>query len=519
MAPSVTAISLVLAALVLVALRRKKRTSNLPLPPGPPPLPLIGNALDMPKVGKPVAFRDLCAKYGDIVHLEIFGKPMIVLGSHEAAMDLFEKRSANYSDRTKNPMIDIAGFAWAMPVQPYGPWWRRHRRAVHQYFNANAVAKYAAFQKLESHRLVRRLIENPQDFLKHIRRYFGSSIMRVTYGIEVDDDPVDYLTMAGDVMTIVAVVFNPGRYLVEVLPWLRHVPTWMPGAAFKRDGVMWTEMANKLITIPWKATVAAVRAGVARPSMAAELIERSEMKPDADPEEEDEINRNSAAVAYAAGADTTLSTVETFFLAMTMYPEVQKRAHVELMSVVGPHRLPEKEDEPSLHYIQALAKECLRWRPVVPLGIPHRSLQDDEYKGYFIPAGSLVFANVWAYLQDEKVYPEPDRFMPERFLKDGRLDPTVRDPATIAFGYGRRICPGMHFAETSLFMVVATVLHTLNISAPLGADGKPIEASGKMSDGLLAYPEPFGCAIQSASAETEALIRASCIEPSSLTIS
>ena len=80
---------------------------------------------------------------------------------------------------------------------------------------------------------------------------------------------------------------------------------------------------------------------------------------------------------------------------MTMFPDIQKKAQAELMAVVGPNRLPEYDDEPSLPYIRALAKECLRWRSVVPLGLPHRPLEEDEYRGFRIPKGSIVLANIW----------------------------------------------------------------------------------------------------------------------------
>ena len=110
-----------------------------------------------------------------------------------------------------------------------------------------------------------------------------------------------------------------------------------------------------------------------------------------------------------------------------------------------------------------------------------------------------------AYSRDPSVYADPEAFMPERFLKDGQLNPDVRDSASIAFGYGRRyvaytiqcswrpltndrhhsICPGRHFAEASLFMIVTTILHTLTISAPLGADGRPVRLEGKMTHGIL----------------------------------
>ena len=81
---------------------------------------------------------------------------------------------------------------------------------------------------------------------------------------------------------------------------------------------------------------------------------------------------------------------------MIIFPDVQKKAQEELMAVVGPNRLPEYEDEPSLPYIRAVVKECLRWRSVVPLGVPHRALEEDEYRGFRIPKRSIVISNIWS---------------------------------------------------------------------------------------------------------------------------
>lgn len=90
-----------------------------------------------------------------------------------------------------------------------------------------------------------------------------------------------------------------------------------------------------------------------------------------------------------------MATIQTFFLAMILHPEVQKRAQAELDTVVGPDRLPEFRDRESLVYINALLTECLRWQPVAPLGIAHTCSEDDIYRGFFIPKGSIVIPNVW----------------------------------------------------------------------------------------------------------------------------
>lgn len=80
---------------------------------------------------------------------------------------------------------------------------------------------------------------------------------------------------------------------------------------------------------------------------------------------------------------------------LASFPEVQEKARTELDAVVGPHRLPDFDDRDALPYVCAVIKECTRWHAIAPLGIPHRLIQDDEYRGYLIPKGTLVLPNLW----------------------------------------------------------------------------------------------------------------------------
>lgn len=90
-----------------------------------------------------------------------------------------------------------------------------------------------------------------------------------------------------------------------------------------------------------------------------------------------------------------MSVAQTFFLAMASSPEAQKKAQIELDTVVGPHRLPSLSDRASLPYMAALLKECLRWQVVGPFGLPHCSTEDDEFRGYLIPKGTTIITNLW----------------------------------------------------------------------------------------------------------------------------
>jgi len=107
------------------------------------------------------------------------------------------------------------------------------------------------------------------------------------------------------------------------------------------------------------------------------------------------INKWSAASMYLGGADTTVSSLMTFFLAMAVFPEVQKKAQEELDRVIGGDRLPITSDKSSLPYIEAVVKETHRWHPVGPMSIPHSCTQEDSISGYRIPKGAMILPNNW----------------------------------------------------------------------------------------------------------------------------
>jgi len=197
----------------------------------------------------------------------------------------------------------------------------------------------------------------------------------------------------------------------------------------------------------------------------------------------------SALSLYTGGADTTVSSIHTFFLAMVLYPQIQVKAQAELDRIVGNDRLPSFSDRENLPYLNACIKEVFRWQPALPLGVAHRLDQDDEYDGCFIPAGSTVITNIWAMMQDESIYPNARHFQPERWL-DGTIDSIQHN-----FGFGRRICPGMWTADASLFIVMACVLATFEIKPPLGQDGDVVLPQVKYTTGMISHPEPFDVGI------------------------
>ena len=143
---------------------------------------------------------------------------------------------------------------------------------------------------------------------------------------------------------------------------------------------------------------------------------------------------------YGAGSDTTSDAIATFIMTMVNHPEQQRLAQEELDRVIGRDRMPGFEDSADLPYINALVKEVQRWRPVIAGGLAHATTKDDVYLGYFIPKGTTVIPNAWAIHMDPNLYPQPEQFRPERFLKDGNVIGVPQaERGHFGFGYGRRM--------------------------------------------------------------------------------
>ncbi|KAF9466030.1 cytochrome P450 [Collybia nuda] len=443
-----------------------------------------------------------------MVYFKVFGQGYLILGSTTRTSDLLEKRSVNYSDRSKMPMlIDLMGWSFNMVFMPYGSWWRRHRRAFHEHFHANAVLKYQPIQQREARAFLRRLLVTPETFAHHIRFTFAAMIMDICYGIKVSETNDPYISIAEEALDGITQAGIPGQFLVDLLPILKYVPSWMPGAGFKRKAAYWKQINIEMAEKPFQHVKENLRAGNATPSIVATFLDSLPHTNDKRQEEEETIAKDVAVLAYAGGADTTVSAVQFFFLAMAMYPEIQRKAHMELDAVVGPNRLPDFNDRQLLPYINAIVKETMRWQLVAPLGAGHMCTNDDEYGGYFIPKGTLVLGNAWTILHDPEIYPSPEEYRPDRWLRDGQINPDIPDPSIAAFGYGRRICPGRHLSDSSLYAMVSLILSVYTIIPPADERGNPIHLRPKPTSGLLSYPTPFKCIIKPRSNAAEALIR------------
>ncbi|KAI0681721.1 cytochrome P450 [Cytidiella melzeri] len=376
------------------------------------------------------------------------------------------------------------------------------RRAAHDSFNPKAVSKYQPIQTKAAAEAACRMISQPDSVEDYLKQFAASTILTSIYGrpsISSNDPIVEKIVgLVNDVSPAVL----PGAFLVDLIPIMMYIPAWV--AKWKREGLAWHDTVTCMFEGLNNDVVNKMATGEAQPSVVTELIE-----------DQHGLSKKEAAwfagVLIVAGMETTSTALLYFFLAMMVYPDVMRKAQAELDAVVGRGRAPTFNAMVDLPYIKAMVKESLRWRTPAPLALPHATIEDDWYEGYFIPKGTVVFGNVW----DSAVYPDFEAYRPERFLDaTGKIEvtpPGTHQMGHVSYGFGRRNCPGMYFANQSLFIAIATLLWALDIRAPVDEQGNAImpTTTDCVDLGIVVAPAPFKCRITPRFPEAQAILESS----------
>ncbi|KAL1850990.1 hypothetical protein Daus18300_012724 [Diaporthe australafricana] len=323
----------------------------------------------------------------------------------------------------------------------------------------------------------------------------------MAYGYTIEPHKRDPLVeIADQALLQFSAATVPGAWLVDTIPLLRYLPTWAPGAEFQRTAIKWKATLAELAEKPMQFVRKQMKEQQFDTSYVSAIYEKADGKMS---EEEEHVLKYSAASLYTGGADTSVSSMAAFFLAMTLYPEVQHKAREEIDRVVGDGRLPTVNDRASLPYIEAVLKETFRWHPIAPMGLPHCVTEDNVFQGYLIPKDAMILPNIWWFTHDPSVYHNPEAFDPSRFL--GPNPPP--GPMELVFGFGRRACPGKQLADSSVWLTVARSLAVFDISKGLDDAGNEIVPEVRFSPGILSHPDPFKAVVKPRSSRHEALIR------------
>ncbi|KAG6860800.1 hypothetical protein C0995_007510 [Termitomyces sp. Mi166 len=490
---TVAATSIILVALWSLYAWRSNSKDGRILPPGPTGIPLVGNLLQVPSV------------------------TIILIGDIKVAKNLLEKHSAKHSSRPNlyylasrshyidpdllrnhvDPMVDF----WALGEERS----EAHsigRRLTNNVMSVVRTGKTELLQEFEAVLNVQHLLDDGgKNWFHHIERVGSSTVLTAAFGLHC---PTGHEPELREIFTILAEIIYltvPTASITNFFPFLDLIPgpmSWRIRArSFReRHDALYEKLTDHAMR----------RKSSGMDTWAATFV--GEDKPEGD---QRRLMRQFAA---------TTTALRSFVLACIRYPEWIAMAQKEIDTVVGPNRLPSFKDRPFLPYIEAVVRETLRWRParmfnasqsyvernlksVVRFGLPHSSTAEDtiEHKGqeYFIPKGSIIFPVTWAIEHDQSKFADHDRFMPERFLdSQGKLKP---DYETSAFGFGRRVCPGVPFAERSLWIDIVTMLWTFDICAsdevdpdtglPFRYDDSDTAFCGDLSNSPLKFPATF----------------------------
>jgi cytochrome P450 len=461
---------------------------------------LIGSYLDVPKAEPWKKFSQWSKLYGDLVYVQCLGNKLLVLNDMESMRELFEKRSQKYSDRPSFMMAKYMGIENNLAFAPYGPDWRQGRKLIHGIVNQEAVKKYHSLQENVTIRFLRDLVECPSEVMKHLHMATAHVIASITYGFSIDTPSNVYFDEFAETERIVLKSVVPGAYLVDMIPQLWYLPSWVPFNSIRRTAEIGRQRVSDIVHRP----IEQVEQDMKRASPASFVSDRLREGGS------DEMRQQLPWVAWSmfeAGYDATSGTMLVFMHAMACFPEVQARMREEIYRVVGTDRLPSFVDRERLPYINAAVKEVYRWKPNTPLGVPRKLQDEDVYKGYYIPKGTMVMPNVWLLSRDQDSGIDPEAFSPERFL-DTHVKKTAIDPYSYAFGFGRRMCPGRFLADNSVFMLVTSVVATVRISKPKDSQGveKPFNPP-YIPAGVASYPYPFEVAIEPVSDKAVAVVK------------
>ncbi|KAL1603477.1 hypothetical protein SLS60_005064 [Paraconiothyrium brasiliense] len=502
-APSFISIIVVLIAIyILQRLFRTPARRSAPLPPGPKGVPLLGNIADLPPPGDPEYLHWLAHKdiYGPISSVTVLGQTLIIINDKNFAFEMLDKQSNVYSGRAEMKFAEMCGWGHITAMTPFGKQHRIHRKFVHQQLGTNSlIAPYFPLLEGETRRFLRKLGVDNDRLVKHLKTETAATILKMTYDYEIErekDDPL--VTLVEQALAQFSEAAVPGKWIVDVLPWLEALPAWTPGVQFQKTAQQWKKTATAMAEEPYAYAKQQVNEGLNGNSYVSKMLRQYGFIPS--PEEEHAI-KWTAATLYGAGADTSVSTMASFFLAMSVSLSVQKKAQDEIERVVGNSRLPTFSDRKNLPYVDAVVKETLRWLPVAPLGIPHAADEERVFRDYRIPKGAVILPNVWFFTHDPATYHDPMDFKPERYFEPYN-EPS---PDDVVWGYGRRICAGRVFADASIYLTCAQSLAVFDIRKAMDEAGTEIEPKIELQAGAIGRPAPFKCRIRFRSEAHEAL--------------
>ncbi|XVF43377.1 hypothetical protein PTKIN_Ptkin02bG0035500 [Pterospermum kingtungense] len=454
---------LILLVSLLIWLKIAKG-KKLNLPPSPPKLPIIGNIHQLGKLPHR-SLRDLSAKYGSLMFLQLGHNPTIVVSSAEMAREIVKNHDIAFSSRPSTTAANILLYGCTdVGFAPYGEYWRQVRKiCVVELLSLRRVHSYQ-FVRDDEVELVMNQIHHASvkgksvNLTEMMMAVSNNIVSRCAIGQKIEEEKdgnikFGQLTRREQILLASFCVGDMFPYL----KWLDVLTGLIPRLnATSRD-------LNAVIDKIIEERRASSLDHMDFVSMLLQLQKDGTL-------EMDFTQDNLKAVIldmFVGGTETTSTTIEWAMAELLKNPDIMKKVQEEVRNVVGKKPKVDVKDTNQMEYLKCVIKETLRLHPVAPLLVPRKTTASVKLGGYDIPSNITVIINAWAIQRDPKWWEKPEEFIPERF-ENNPVDFKGQDFHFIPFGCGRRICPGIQFGVASIEYLMANLLYWFDWKLPAG---------------------------------------------------
>ncbi|XP_069581221.1 cytochrome P450 2K1-like isoform X2 [Brachyistius frenatus] len=462
-------------------------------PPGPKPLPLLGNLLQLDMQKPFQVFQELSKKYGPVFTVYLGPKKVVVLAGYKTVKEALVNYAEEFGEREAPLTIKEAklnhGIVWAN-----GDSWKEMRRFALINLRDFGMGKKACEDKIseECRHLseeFRKVKGEAFDTNQMIQYAVSNIICSMIYGSRFEYDDPQFTSMVDHTCRNLHLVECREMQLYNMFP---SIGKWLFSSVKEELRNLLDIIAKQHLQL-LKDQKKTLNPETCRGVMDAFLLRQQELEESrsTDSYYNDENLLMVIRNLFAAGTETTSTTLRWGLLFMAKYPEIQDQVQEELRRVVG-DRQPMVEDKKNLPLTDAVIHETQRLAHIVPVSLPHRTSRDVVFQGHFIQKGTTVYPLLASVLCDDSQWEKPHRFYPAHFLdKDGKF---LRREAFMPFSAGRRMCPGDGLARTELFLFFATLLQHFRFTPPPGCSEDQLDLNPHVSGILSPAPHQL-CAV------------------------
>ncbi|XP_037660976.1 cytochrome P450 2C18-like [Choloepus didactylus] len=480
----VVALVLCLSCLLLLSLW-KQTYGNGKLPPGPTPLPIIGNILQLNVKDISKSFSKLSETYGPVFTLYLGWKPTVVLHGYEAVKEALIDHGEEFSGRGSFPIFERASKGLGV-VFSNGMTWRETRR-----FSLMTLRNFGMGKRS----IEDRVQEEARCLVEELRKTNGSPcdptfilgcapcnvICSVVFHTHFDYTDQDFLTLMAQLNENTRILSTPWVQFCHAFPVLID---YLPGSHNKI--LKNIEFVKKFTLKKIKEHQESLDINNPRDYIDCFLIKMEQEKHNPQSEFTMENLTTTVFDLFAAGTETTSTTLRYGLLLLLKYPEVAAKLQEEIDHVVGRHRSPCMQDRSSMPYTDAVLHEIQRYIDFLPTSLPHAVISDVKFRNYVIPKGTNIITSLTSVMHNNKEFPNPERFDPGHFLdKSGNFQ---KSDYFMPFSTGKRICVGEGLARMELFLFLTTILQNFTLKSlvePKDIDTTPVER------GLASVPPSY----------------------------